>query len=253
MAPDNVRALLARQLVRPIAHRGLHDVLAGRIENTVSAFEAAIGETLAIECDVQASADGEPVVFHDFTLDRLTGRSGLVAALTRREIERVRHTGNGEPIVALDDLLSLIDGRVPLVVEIKHDGGPVDPAYVARIGEICTAAKGTVAVMSFSAAVMSSFEALAPHILRGLVVSGPTPADNGPAVDFVARDVRDLSAPLARSERHQPGEVWPLLTWTVRTQTDLDRAMACADAPIFEAIDPEAVRAAMAGRNLQAQ
>ena len=65
-------------VARPIAHRGLHDPAAGLIENTLAAADAAIAGGFAIECDVQDTADGEAVVFHDFTLDRLTSQKGLV-------------------------------------------------------------------------------------------------------------------------------------------------------------------------------
>ena len=65
-------------VARPIAHRGLHDIAAGVIENSASAAEAAIAGNFGIECDVQLSADGQAVVFHDFVLDRLTGEKGRV-------------------------------------------------------------------------------------------------------------------------------------------------------------------------------
>ncbi len=69
-------------VAKPIAHRGLHDRAAGVLENTVTAAEAAAARGFAIECDVQLTRDGEAVVFHDFTLDRLTGETGPVAGRT---------------------------------------------------------------------------------------------------------------------------------------------------------------------------
>ena len=75
-------------LATPLAHRGFHDLAAGCPENSLSAFRAAIDAGYGIELDVQRSADGRAMVFHDDTLDRLTDRSGLVASLTAADLGR---------------------------------------------------------------------------------------------------------------------------------------------------------------------
>jgi glycerophosphoryl diester phosphodiesterase len=106
-------------IAQPIAHRGLHDIANGIVENTLAAAEAAAARALTIECDVQASADGEAMVFHDETLDRLTRSSGPLWQMSRREIANVRFREGSERIPAFSDLLARIGGRTPILCEIK--------------------------------------------------------------------------------------------------------------------------------------
>ena len=108
---------------RPIAHRGFHDLRRGRPENTLAAFDAAVEARYAIECDLHISADGVPVVFHDDELERLTGEPGAVRDRTAAELGDLRVAGTGEWIPTLDELLALVGGRVPLVIELKHVPG----------------------------------------------------------------------------------------------------------------------------------
>ena len=113
----------ARQLAwltrLPLAHRGLHDAAAGVIENTASAFSAAIAHNYAIECDVQLAADGSAVVFHDETLDRLTDASGLLADRTAAELKRIRIKDSRDRLPTLAEVLAQVNGRVGLVIELK--------------------------------------------------------------------------------------------------------------------------------------
>src|SRR4030095_14841500 len=97
---------------RPIAHRGYHDIRRGRPENTLAAFDAAVEAHYAIECDLHISADGLPVVFHDADLARLTGATGQIRDRTAAELGDLRIAGTGEWIPTLDELLSLVAGRV---------------------------------------------------------------------------------------------------------------------------------------------
>ena len=103
---------------RPIAHRGLHNKV-NVIENTESAFDAAIKQGYAIECDVQLTADGEVIVFHDDDLDRLTTEKGPVKALTTRELKGVKLNSTGDRMQTLSELLEQVDGRATLVIELK--------------------------------------------------------------------------------------------------------------------------------------
>ncbi|HPG03910.1 MAG TPA: glycerophosphodiester phosphodiesterase family protein, partial [Rhodoblastus sp.] len=108
----NAQALRPAWLAaRPIAHRGLHDRAAGRIENSASAARAAVEHGFAIECDVQLSADGEAMVFHDFRLDRLTGESGPVRARSAAVLSRIALAGSTDGIPTLPEFLDLIGGR----------------------------------------------------------------------------------------------------------------------------------------------
>src|SRR5262245_6337466 len=105
--------------VRPIAHRGLHNRSRGLVENTEPAFLAAIDNDYGIECDLQPARDGTPMVFHDATLDRLVAARGRIAAQTPDELSRLRYKHQNIGILTFRDLLKLVDGRVPLLVEIK--------------------------------------------------------------------------------------------------------------------------------------
>ena len=101
-------------LKRPIAHRGLHDVTRGVVENSAAAIRAAIAKGYAVEVDLQCASDGLPVVFHDRSLERLTGESGLVAERDAEALCAIRLRGSADPIPSLPDLLSLVKARVPL-------------------------------------------------------------------------------------------------------------------------------------------
>ena len=97
---------------RPVAHRGLHDAAAGVIENTPSAFAAAVAGNYAIECDIQLSADGEAMVFHDDTLERLTEGSGRARCPGAPALKRVAFRATADRMITLGELCELVAGRV---------------------------------------------------------------------------------------------------------------------------------------------
>ena len=146
---------------RPIAHRGYHDRGARRIENTLPAAEAAIARNFAIECDLQPTADGRIVVFHDDTLDRLTEASGPVDTRTLAELRAIRLHDSDAGIPTLEELLDLVDGRVPLVIELKSrwDG---DRRLERAVAPILADYSGPAAVMSFDPMSMVAMRRLAP-------------------------------------------------------------------------------------------
>jgi len=223
----------------PVAHRGLHG--SGRVENSRAAFEAAIAAGHGIELDVQASRDGPAMVFHDSTLDRLTAESGAVAARTAAELSGVMLLGSDDSILPLAKVLRIVAGRVPLLIEVKAPRGGA--AFAARaVGSALEGYRGTVGVMSFNPGVPHWFERHAPEVLRGLVVSEDGKRglrgrlERFAAVawaepDFLAYDIRDLPSKLATAAR-AAGK--PVLTWTVRTESDRVRAAAHADQIIHE-------------------
>lgn len=224
---------------RRFAHRGLHGD--GIIENSRAAFAAAIAAGDGIECDVQLSADGTAFVFHDDSLDRLTDRTGPVSALSRTEIARIELRDAGETIPTLEEILALIAGHVPLLVEIKAPGRHI-ARHCLAVRRAIEGYRGDVAVMSFNPQVCHWFAAYAPRVARGLVISEEDKSGPRGAVerhlslwrakpDFLAYDVRDLPSRFATAQRARG---LPVLTWTVRSAEEQATASLHADAPIYE-------------------
>ena len=245
---------LAWLTARPVAHRGLHDAARGVIENTASAFQAAIDGGYGIECDVQLSRNGEAMVHHDFELGRLTVGNGPLLALTAAELKIVDFRGSADRMLTLAELCALVAGRVPLLVEIKSrfEG---DMRLTQRVADVLAAYAGPVAAMSFDPGVVATLREIAPHITRGIVAerhyahaewSRMTPAQRRSLAfllhasrsrpQFVAYAVRDLPAAAPLVARHVFG--LPLLTWTVRSEEDRRRAARFADQAIFEGFTP---------------
>lgn len=239
--------------LRPVAHRGLHDVAIGRIENTPSAFASAIAKCYAIECDVQAAAGDEPVVFHDDTLDRLMDATGLVAERTPSELAQLAYRGGADRILTLDMLLAQVAGRAPLLIEIKTMFG-APGRFVQRICDIAAGYQGPLALMSFDHRAMIAVREFAPHIARGLIsyrwdddwMPQVPPAERAKLRDLayhgavepslIAYDIDDLPEAAPLDLRAQLGI--PLFTWTVRTPLQRARAAEYADAIIFEGFEP---------------
>lgn len=225
------------------------------IENTCAAAIAAIAADCAIECDVQLSRDGEAFVFHDEALERLTESSGLLAALDAREIARVQIAGSDEFIPSLQDFLTCVNGRTPLIVEIKSafDG---DMRLAERTAALVAQADGPIALKSFDPDIMAHLRA---HRARlgleqtplGMVAEARFDPAEWPGLDpalgrklaqflhwpqtrpeFLSWCVRDLphSVPLLLRE----GMGVPVMAWTVRSSRDWEIARRWADQAVFE-------------------
>jgi glycerophosphoryl diester phosphodiesterase len=218
---------------RPIAHRGLHNAAAGVIENTASAFEAAIAGHYGIETDLQISADGEAMVHHDDALGRLTEGSGRLAEMNAAEIKAVRFKATIDRILTLGELCELVAGRATLMLELKsHFDG--DLRLAQRTADVLANYAGPVAVMSFDPVPVEVVRNTAPGLTRGIVAERLPPW--GPLLrarpQFVAYGVKDLPALAPLVARWLFG--LPLLTWTVRSEQDRKRAEHWADQMIFE-------------------
>jgi len=239
---------------RPIAHRGLHDASAGVIENTATAFSAAIASGYGIETDLQISADGEAMVHHDDALGRLTDGSGRLADMSAAEIKAVRFKAGTDRILTLGELCELVAGRAPLLLELKtHLDG--DTRLPRRAAEVLASYAGQAAVMSFDPLLIQAIRDAAPAVPRGIIVERHY-ADhdwdrltsmeklrlafllhaNRTRPRFLAYSVKDLPAAAPWIARHVFG--LPVLTWTVRTADDRARAAVYADQIIFEGLRP---------------
>jgi len=153
---------------RPIAHRGLHDVSRGIVENTASAFAGAIAKGYSIECDLQLTRDGEAVVFHDDHLERLTEGRGMVKDLTVAEMRGLAIRRSQDRVQTLGELLAQVKGQVPLVIEIKsHWDG--DQRLARRALEVLESYRGPHCLMSFDPDVVEAVRRISPDTIRGIV------------------------------------------------------------------------------------
>lgn len=222
------------------AHRGVHG--GATPENSPSAFAEAIRRSLGIECDIQKSADGRAMVFHDWELDRLTGEKGPLGARRADELAGLALGGGGDIIPTLDRLLEQVRGQVPILIEIKSRKQRPVGAVCLAVRRALEGYRGPHAVMSFDPRVARWFAVHSPQTVRGLVVSEE--GERGPRgplrrhlalwharPDFLAYDVRDLPSRFAAAHRARG---LPVLTWTVRSPELRERAAAHADAPIAE-------------------
>ena len=219
----------------PIAHRGLHDLDAGRPENSLAAFARCCDTGFAAELDVRLSRDGEVVVFHDRAVRRLTGAAGRVEDLSAAEVTRLEILGTGQRVPLLRDVLALVAGRVPLLLELKPCAlGPVLELGVVRALE---GYRGPVAIQSFKRRSLRHLDRCeAPHAVGHLwrrlrVVGGPMPR---PA--FYGCHVATAGSPAVR-RRREAGAI--VVAWTVRSPEQAARALRHVDNYIFEGFVPE--------------
>jgi len=236
----------------PLAHRALHDVNDGRPENSRAAIRAAIAAGYGIEIDLQLSKDGQAMVFHDYMLDRLTHDRGRVRERTAAELGAVMLTGGDEGIPTFAEVLELVAGRVPLLVELKdQDGvmgdnlGPLEEASAAAVEGY----DGPLAFMSFNPNSVARLAELARDVPRGIVTDAYDPEDWAllpeqtrahlreiPDYDrvgacFISHGVKDLRRPRV-AEIKASGA--PILCWTVRSPEQEAEARKVADNITFE-------------------
>ncbi len=232
----------------PVAHRGLHST--GVPENSLAAFAAAADAGYAIELDIHLSSDGEIVVFHDDTTVRLTGADHKVTATSAAVLTALSLDGTPERIPLLREVLDLVAGRVPLLIEIKT-GTP--PALIGRpLLALLQGYAGAYAVQSFDPRIVFWLRRNAPGVTRGQI-SGSFVGDGVPfgqrillrsmvlnAVtwpDFLAFQVDALPSVVVALWRRVLKA--PLLVWTVRDPGQLRAAQRFRANPIFESVVPQ--------------
>jgi glycerophosphoryl diester phosphodiesterase len=238
-APPPVAERIDWLTAQPFAHRGLHG--AHVVENCRAAFEAAVAAGHGIELDVQASRDGEAIVFHDYDLKRLTGEEGRVGDRSAAELQGIALAGAGETIPTLIDVVHLVDSRAPLLIEVKAPSRHV-AALCASVLRAVRDYPGYMAVMSFNPEVGRWFWRNGRGITRGLVVTERKRRRIHGGFErrlslwrarphFLAYDVRDLPSAFARQQRRRG---LPVLTWTVRGESQRETAAREADQIIYE-------------------
>ena len=152
--------------LRPYAHRGLWGE--GLPENSLGAFRAAAEKGFAIELDIQLSADGVVMVFHDYTLDRVCARAGKICELTAAELGNIPLYGiENEHIPTLREVLDAVDGRVPLLIELKGESG--NTALVPAALKVLDGYRGLWCMESFNPLLLRAVKKHAPKVVRGLL------------------------------------------------------------------------------------
>jgi len=233
---------------RPIAHRGLHDKASGIIENTASAFAAAIAGNYAIECDLQLTSDGEAIVFHDLHLDRLTEAHGWVRDLTVREMKQLTLRGSTDRAQTLEEMLDQVDGRVPLVIELKSHWDR-DDRLVTRTLDVLQDYTGPYCLMSFDPDMIEAVRVQSPETVRGIVADR---AVNAYYSIFTVERRHELRT-LSHLPRTQPHFIsfhaidlpWPpvtglrvagcpVISWTIRSPEQAAAARRYSDQITFE-------------------
>ena len=229
-----------------IAHRGLHDLTPDTPENSLPAFAEALKRGIAIETDIHLSSDGRVVVFHDNDLKRMCGTDKKVGELTLDELKRYRLAGTEERIPTLSELLSLVDGKVPLLIEFKSESVKGCVKLCEAADEILKDYKGKYFVQSFNPFAMKWYKKNRAGVCRGQLsckmeggfdrkllerllldfVSRP---------DFVSYAVTDQKSPYRRLSAilgaHQVG-------WTIRSEEELTEAKKHFKTYIFEGFLP---------------
>jgi glycerophosphoryl diester phosphodiesterase len=228
-------SLQGRLLGAPIAHRGLWRAPA-RPENSLAAFEAASAAGYGIELDVRLTADGEAVVFHDETLDRMTFQSGLVEEYPVDELTRLTLLGSDQSIPTLEQALTVIGTRALVLIELKTPPGQEGPLE-ARVAELLAAHPGPAGVLSFNAGALAWMADHAPGLARGLNADTATAFET---MDRARPYFLSVSVDLAAHPRLQD---WrnngrAAICWTVRKAADWDRYAALADNLVFEGFIP---------------
>lgn len=241
-------------LTRPLAHRAWHDRSERRPENSRAAVRAAVAAGYGIEIDLQVSADGVAMVFHDDDLDRLTGATGPVRARSAADLGAIGLTDAEDGIPSLTEVLEIVAGRVPLLIELKDQSGVMGPE-MAGLPEATASAlqgyDGPVAVMSFNPHAVGQMAQAAPHVPRG-ITSYDWPADHFPDLPgaaafrdrllaiadydavgacFVSHQWRDLTRPRIAELKAQGAAV---LCWTIKDAVQEAEARRIAQNITFE-------------------
>lgn len=233
-----------------IAHRGLW-AADGAPENSLGAFQHAVERGYGIELDVQITADGEAVVFHDDNLQRMTGMAGRVRDHAARDLQKLRLAGSDETIPTLAEALAVIGHRAFVLVELKTPSGEVGPLE-KRVHDVLLDHKGPVALIGFNAYSHAWFADHHPKILRGLNSHAYAEGEGRMSADAI-RALRALEhvtiarphflalgldmLPSAEADTLRDGGM-PVVAWTVRSTQDWQRVEAHCDNLIFEGFTP---------------
>jgi glycerophosphoryl diester phosphodiesterase len=232
----------------PIAHRGLHSMSHGSPENSLAAFEHAIQKRFPIELDVHLLSDNKIAVYHDDNLKRMTGHEGIIERSDSALLKTMRLLHTEHKIPLLEDVLDLVRGRVPLLIDIKNKQrqGKLESALCGYLSNY----RGDFAVQSFNPFALQWFFLHAPGIPRGQL-SGDFRGEklviykkfllknlflNGYSKPhFISYDVRCIPS---RVVSRQKKKGLPVIGWTVQNREELERVRMWCVNIIFEGFEP---------------
>jgi glycerophosphoryl diester phosphodiesterase len=240
-------------IARPIAHRGLHDVSQGRVENSLGALRAAMDAGYAAECDLRLSRDGKVFVFHDDALDSLTHETGLFANRDAAELEKMFLAGSTDRIPSLADWLAVARGAAPLILELKSDFSG-QTALAGAVAATLDSYSGPVALKSFDPALIVNLRAARAPWPLGMVAQAAQ-TDLFPGLsrtqcdslrsfahaaetqpDFLSWRAAELPQPICELARACAGI--PVMAWTIRSPEQAAAARRHADQIVFEGFCP---------------
>lgn len=232
---------------RLIAHRGLHGLLDNTPENSLNAFKRAVELGFAIEIDIHLTLDGQVVVFHDDTLNRVCGVDGKVEEKTLDELKQLRLLGTDCQIPTLQECLDVVNGKVPLLIEFKCVSLKCD-ALCRAADKILSKYNGKYLIQSFYPTVLRWYKKHRKEICRGQLAT----TFKGEA--FYKRlsgalMLNFLARPDFVSYEHKYGDYFFFklvkklgafpVGWTISNQSDLDNAKQNFEAYIFENFIPK--------------
>ncbi len=232
------------------AHRGLW-APGGAPENSLAAFQHAAEHGYGVELDVRLSADGEAMVFHDDTLQRMTGKPGRVRDHAARDLQAMGLSGSFETLPTLAEALAVIGNHTMVLIELKTPSGEVGPLE-KRVHDILLDHKGPTAVIGFNAYSHAWFADHHPKILRGLNSHAYADGEGRMSADavrslralehvriarphFLALGLDMLPSPEAAALR---AGGMPVVGWTLRSAEDWARVSSECDNLIFEGFAP---------------
>lgn len=224
IAPASPRGDFAEMKKYDYAHRGLHEKDLSVPENSMAGFKAAVEAGYGIEFDLQLTKDKKVVVHHDRSLKRVCGADVSIGDLTYKELQQYRLQNTEERVPLFSDVLALVDGRTPLIIELKHydDADLLCPL----VWELLRNYKGPYCVESFDPYIVQWFRKNHPYVLRGQLMG-----------HFEAYDVHfrnNISHRIA-CDKMKMQEV----NWTLRTAEEYKVCKNAGALCIFEFIRPE--------------
>lgn len=232
------------------AHRGLHDNNTDAPENSMKAFRKAVKAGYGIELDVQLSKDRVPVVFHDFTLERACGKEGKVSDYTWDELKTFQLFDSEETIPKFEDVLALVKGKVPLIVELKVEWLEI---YVCTAAdELLRNYQGTYCIESFNPLALLWYRRYRNNVMRGQLSDGFLKSGEFHGVlyfilqnlllnwmtkpDFIAYNHKyadNLSRKLCHGLYRNLA-----VAWTIKSRQELEKALESFDLFIFDSFTP---------------